>query len=88
MTIHFLPDTADRLVGIILNAMETKAGRFDRKRSRLLSWSQAHANNTEELLATTRSLSHALEALEMEIKKTGEDICKAHKTYKHSSRKK
>jgi hypothetical protein len=82
-----LPDTDRPLVGIILNAMETKADRSGMKRSRLLDWSQTHANNTEELLETTRSLSHAVEALEREIKQTGEDIRKAHKSYKRSSRK-
>jgi hypothetical protein len=77
-----------RLAGIILNAMERKPGTFEMKRSRLLSWSQAQARNTEELLETTRRLNHAVGALEIEVNKTGEDIRKAHKTYEHSSRKK
>jgi hypothetical protein len=68
--------------------MERKPGTLEMKRSRLLDWQQAQARNTEALLETTRRLNHAVEALEIEIKKTGEDIRKAHKTYKHSGTKK
>lgn len=55
---------------------------------RLLIWQLAHTRNTEELLVTARRLSHAAEALESEIKKTGQDISEVHKSCKHTHSKK